>query len=93
MTRLVSGGGGGGGEGGGVGWGGVWGGGCARAGVGASPTRMMRSSSLQPLMRRKASSQLSLWWNSTKQKPHGVFVYRSSPMITRFSSPLREKSS
>ena len=54
---------------------------------------MMRSSSLQPLMRRKASSQLSLWWNSTKQKPHGVFVYRSSPMITRFSSPLREKSS
>jgi len=54
---------------------------------------MMRSSSLQPLMRRKASSVLSLWWNSTKQKPHGVFVYRSSPMITRFSSPLREKSS
>ena len=89
-------GGGGGGEGEVGGWVGGWvgvGGGAHALGVGASPTRMMRSSSLQPLMRRKASSVLSLWWNSTKQKPHGVFVYRSSPMITRFTSPLREKSS
>ena len=44
-------------------------------------------------VRVKGEGEGYLWWNSTKQKPHGVFVYRSSPMITRFSSPLREKSS
>ena len=58
MVHLVSGGSdgdGGGGEGGRGGW--------RKLGVGlAAPTRMMRSSSLQPLMRRSASSVLSLWW-------------------------------
>ena len=52
---------------------------------------MTLPSSLLPLPYWTDAKASDLFQNSTKQKPHGVFLRRSRPMFTALTGPIEEK--